>query len=290
MAIPEGYRLLTAEDIGKVFGVDLETTVYIDTGVSLSMSEDYFVKDQTTNLTNFLQASNLYDPGYEWYIPRIDANLNYNLIWEGSVGWIINSDYDPVSASEGLEVTSFNTDYSWNNWFYVKDIVNPYSIKIKNKEGIKLLTKDKKLTDDVTVTIDESLLGGGSSGGVDLDYGITFCIRSNSFTFGSGFSYSLDYGNTWQYTEPSSDPDEIYSYAAFIEANKGFQSSGDYISTEKFACILVRFSTAQASVDVRSNAGCIKLYGDNSYQVYLLTADSYAYIEVTLSASGGGSD
>lgn len=34
-----------------------------------------------------------------------------------------------------------------------------YNINITNKNGIKLLTKDKKLIDDVKITIDKSLLG-----------------------------------------------------------------------------------------------------------------------------------
>lgn len=161
---------------------------------------------------------------------------------------------------------------------------------IKNKAGITLKTKGKKCEEDLVVKVDESLLGGGSSGGVDLDYEIGFKIDSNSGTFGTGFSYSLDYGKTWEYIVPTGDPDEQYTYSATIYANKGFQSSGDYIPTEKFACILLRFNTSNASVSVSSNGGYIKLYGDNSYQVYLITAESFMSMTVTLSASGGGAD
>lgn len=66
-----------------------------------------------------------------------------------------------------------------------KEATDPYTIKIKNKEGIKLLTKDKTIefNDDVKITIDESLLGGGSS--YDVYKGET---ESNAPTGGGGGS------------------------------------------------------------------------------------------------------
>ena len=181
MAIPSGYRLLTAEDVGKVFGTDLELEVYYDTDVEIS-NESYFVQGQITNLTNFLQADYTFDDGYETYIRKIHGPND--TIWEISLQW---QAINPETISEGLEITSFNTDYDWNTWFYVKDKADPYSITIKNKEGIKLLTKDKTIefTDDVKITIDESLLGGGGSETKQLT------IKWSGGNY-SGFYYSVD--------------------------------------------------------------------------------------------------
>lgn len=140
MAIPKGYRLLTAEDIGKVFGVDLETTLYIDTDVEIS-NESYFIQGKTTDLTNFMQASKLYDSGYEFYMSRISwssittGGMETDLAWEGSLGWV-NTQESPIIADTGLEITSFNTDYNWNTWFYVKDKADPKEQFITDMNGL----------------------------------------------------------------------------------------------------------------------------------------------------------
>ena len=42
-------------------------------------------------------------------------------------------------------------------------------IKIKDKKGIKLKTKDKFVTEDINVLVDESILGGGGSGGLQIE-------------------------------------------------------------------------------------------------------------------------
>ena len=76
-----------------------------------------------------------------------------------------------------------------------------YNINITNKDGIKLLTKDKKLTDDVTITIDESLLGGDTEeydgswetvGGFTAVFAETYATPADYVTY-----YSLDNGLTW---------------------------------------------------------------------------------------------
>lgn len=310
--VPEGYRLLTSEDEGKTFGVDLESKIYIDSSVTpntFTSASDYIplVIFENTNLEIFIN-----DPMDSERSVGIFAFSTYNggtptdgyPLYSDSSGVWTSSNVDLVNNLEltytikevyfGGTFSGSNIEVEENTWLYVKDYIpDPYTITIKNKNGIELLTKDQLLTDTVKIKVDESLLGGessgGSGGGVDLDYNITIKICSNSGTFGTGFEYSLDYGKTWEYIVPTGDPDEQYTYSATIYANKGFQSSGDNIQTEKFACILLRFSTSQASVGVSSNAGYIKLYGNNSYQVYLITTDSYAEVEVTLSPSGGAS-
>lgn len=171
MAIPEGYRLLTSADVGKTFGVDLELDVYFDNEATIPL----YTKNIA--LTNFMSLTFGTDaPPWDDYGEAVRRNgvsidtpsthyiydyfeggesFNYTPYW-----W--NTSY---TFTENTEITSFNTDGNWNTWFYVKDKSDPYSIKIKNKEGIKLLTKDKTIeyTDDVKITIDESLLGGGEA-------------------------------------------------------------------------------------------------------------------------------
>ena len=128
MAIPSGYRLLTAEDIGKVFGVDLELEVYIDD--SVTPIDSIFVNNTTINLTNFIHTTKTYDEaGYEAYVPQIflndDGLFQFN-------AWFINN---PFTMSSGLSVSSYNTDISnWNNFFYVKDkSEDPKGIVSKSK-------------------------------------------------------------------------------------------------------------------------------------------------------------
>lgn len=207
MAIPQGYRLLTAEDVGKVFGVDLELGVYIDTEISLTNSSSIFTYNKTNNLTNFIQSSYLYNPGYEANVAKIECTQTDNyILWEESVGGWYVAYGNIITMFESTEITSFNTEIeNWNTWFYVKDKFNPYNIKIKNKEGIKLITKDKTIefTDDVKITIDESLLGGGGS--EETGYTLTLNQYSNEtkykyYPFGDtsgGFQYRIN-GGEWQ--------------------------------------------------------------------------------------------
>ena len=155
MAIPNGYRLLTAEDVGKVFGVDLERVVYCDTNViPISTS-----RNDPVYLTNFAHQTNAMGEVEVCYILKNGVMDGYQTPMYEFGTWKNES----IEMNENMSVTSYHTDVEWNNWLYVKDIevADPYSIKIKNKEGIKLLTKDKDIhfSDDVKITIDESLLG-----------------------------------------------------------------------------------------------------------------------------------
>ena len=174
MAIPNGYRLLTSQDVGKVFGTDLELEVYIDTSISIdSIRTSFSIMnfDEDINLTNFLvfrRESN--SDGDEYYYAYIKDSsntyiINYNL--DKATYWWALSQY---TFTENVEITSFNTDGNWNTWLYVKDKADPYTITISNKSGITLLVEGKYLTKDITILLDKSLFGeesGGGSGGTN---------------------------------------------------------------------------------------------------------------------------
>ena len=126
---------------------------------------------------------------YESGMPSLGAEMNIiaenktikiSEVYGGSLSSSASFDF-----AEGYSLASNGTENSLNYWIFNTpntmsnysgkfiltegDIYltssNPYNIVIKNKEGIKLLTKDKTIefTDDVKVTIDESLLGGGEA-------------------------------------------------------------------------------------------------------------------------------
>ena len=91
------YRLLTADDVGKVFGVDLELEVFIDTSYELASNSDIFQIDKTINLTNFLISSDLYSEGYGFNMSRLDLYyfttggdyVHVSPLWEGSIDWCV---------------------------------------------------------------------------------------------------------------------------------------------------------------------------------------------------------
>ena len=110
-----------------------------------------------------------------------DVSANDGTTYTGT--FVLNSGYaiDTIVYGDGGAGCTLS-GYTENNFSLVagvggiygtltittKEAINPYSIKIKNKEGIKLLTKDKTIefTDDVKITVDESLLGG--EGGTNI--------------------------------------------------------------------------------------------------------------------------
>lgn len=166
MAIPNGYRLLTIDDVGKVFGVDLEPSIFIDSSATLTNSiiTASFVGLNSSN--NFIRGVYMED-GFEYQIEFNYGTYSYFFfVTHGGFNQDNVAEINAVSNINGtITAVGYSNDDDWNNWLYVKDKADPYNIKIKNKEGIKLLTKDKTIefTDDVKVTIDESLLGGGEA-------------------------------------------------------------------------------------------------------------------------------
>ena len=181
--IPEGYRLLTAEDVGKVFGIDLEVTVYV------YFENDYV--DFPSFWSSQKQLTDFITYNYAGYLGGAYISFDSGIISGADNLWLnATPPFEYCTITEGTELTTFNTDADWNTWLYVKDIevADPYSIKIKNKEGIKLLTKDKTIefTDDVKVTIDESLLGGGEA---EPPYTLNLTLGGNNYNV---VSYSID--------------------------------------------------------------------------------------------------
>lgn len=150
MAIPEGYRLLTAEDVGKVFGKDLELVVHIDTSV-------------TPNILNDTSAiSNMFLTNFLWYNQWMNSStglathVDYK-IYSTYSGYVVNGtkvDGTVVTTNgrlticdtsvfklkelllrEWLTINSYYTDTNWNNFFYVKDI-NPKAQFISDMDGL----------------------------------------------------------------------------------------------------------------------------------------------------------
>lgn len=110
MAIPNGYRLLTSDDVGKTFGTDLESIAYFDTSVILTGAESYFATDVEIPLIDGLL--NTYGGS--------NANIllnNYGvseLVWEASSGWRISNIDMGTSVNT---VGNFNDSITenWNN-------------------------------------------------------------------------------------------------------------------------------------------------------------------------------
>lgn len=133
MAIPNGYRLLTAEDVGKVFGTDLELEVYIDTYTFPSIS---ITQNTTINLTNFMTYTLFYDDnigegGMIYYLNELIFNM----------GWFMNE--DNLTTTNGLKVETYYTDSDWNDFFYVKDKSDPKTQFITDMDGLAKSIVDK---------------------------------------------------------------------------------------------------------------------------------------------------
>ena len=118
--------------------------------------------------------------GAEMYIIAENKTIKISEVYGGSLSAAASFDF-----AEGYSLASNGTENSLNYWIFNTPNVmsnysgkfvltegdvyltssNPYSIKITTANGIKLLTKNKtiKFTDDVKITIDESLLGGGGA-------------------------------------------------------------------------------------------------------------------------------
>ena len=176
-SIPEGYRLLTSEDVGKTFGVDLESKIYIDSSVipnTFTSASDYIplVIFENTSLEIFIndpldQERNVGIFAFSTYNGETPTD-GYTLYSDASGDWT-SSNVDLVNNLEltytikevyfGGTFSGSNIEVEENTWLYVKDYIpDPYVITIKNENGIELLTKDQLLTDTVKIKVDESLL------------------------------------------------------------------------------------------------------------------------------------
>lgn len=138
MAIPNGYRLLTAEDIGKTFGVELELDVYIN-------SDEYpistFPTGTSAEITNFAEVKWEYEAGFE-------QNMHVIYIENSAVfkaGWIFTNAYGSniYTMSNNVKVESYNTNTDWNTWFYVKDKSDPKTQFITDMDNLAKSIVDK---------------------------------------------------------------------------------------------------------------------------------------------------
>lgn len=240
MAIPNGYRLLTANDVGKTFGVDLESIVYFDTSVTPNA---VFNEYSATNLTNFMKSTySFFDP------PDSNCNAIYfgtsiltfiyldNVYSSSDTPW----EMDSYTFTESLEITSYYTDTNWNNFFYVKDIevTNPYTIKIKNKNGIILKTANKLCTENITLVLDESLFEPTGP--------VLTLICDSDVLNSSNYQYSIDSGTTWnQFTSETMILKNVETIKFSSPEGEGFGNYGYHLY----------IGTTSGAADIDDNQG-----------------------------------
>lgn len=127
MAIPDGYRLLTANDVGKTFGVELESTVYFDTSVRPGILGGGFYA------TNFIVYSAAPD---DTDIPRITVSSS-------RVYYNSSFTQESYTFSSNLEITEYESSVDWNNWFYVKETATPKEQFISDMNSLGKSITDK---------------------------------------------------------------------------------------------------------------------------------------------------
>lgn len=223
--IPAGYRLLTVEDVGKVFDVDLEPIIYFDTSADMSG-----INTSETWIGGVIESP-LRD--------QLTMVFNGVLVWDKryasvpSPYWI----YDTYTIPSGTEITSyFTSGASWNNTFlYIKEKAkeptNPYLIKIKNKSGIILKTANKLCIENITLVLDESLFENNGNE-EQSSFTLTLICDSNTLN-NSGYTYSIDGGSTYSEFTATNIILENVTNIIFKESNAGLRrlwigtSSGD---------------------------------------------------------------
>ena len=153
--IPEGYRLLTAEDVGKVFGIDLEVTVYV------YFENDYV--DFPSFWSSQKQLTDFITYNYAGYLGGAYISFDSGIISGADNLWLnATPPFEYCTITEGTELTTFNTDADWNTWLYVKDKADPktqfisdmndLSDSINNKAGSsgkKTIKEMKSLVDGI---------------------------------------------------------------------------------------------------------------------------------------------
>ena len=204
--IPEGYRLLTSADIGKVFGVDLEPSIFIDTSATLTNSiiTASFVALDSSNedldSSNDLIRGAYVEDGWGY---QIEFNYGiYSYHYFVKLGEFDQEYVDEINSISNINGTitavGYNGNDSWNTWLYVKDIEasDPYNIT-STRPKITINCKGKIMTKDLTITREfwdgsyEEVVNGYT---VTLQLG-TYLSR-NPFTSDTGYTYSIDGGVT----------------------------------------------------------------------------------------------
>lgn len=295
MSIPNGYRLLTSADIGKVFGTDLESMVYFDEDITPTFN---LTSIGSLNLTNFCKEE-------RDYLPYAEAEISSGIYLNGS-GYIyyeLAGMFSPTEADlSGVEITSFNTDYNWNNWLYVKDIeeediedekvivtkskLTTLGDKVRRIKG----TSTKYTLDQINEELDNVSSGGGSSGGVDLEETMYFIIGTDSAS-AVGITYSNDYGKTWNYIDFTADPYGNFTKSLRIECNKGLNmaidSSGGY---SKYGMILIKSPGIISSLTSNMSGTNAFRFTGISQGFILLSRGNLETTFVATFSGGGGAD
>lgn len=248
MAIPEGYRLLTSADIGKVFGVDLEPSIFIDTSATLTNSIITASCVRLDSYNDFILGAYIED-GFEYQIQfRYETQYATHFVQFGEFYQDIVDNINAISNINGtITAVGYSNDDNWNNWLYVKDIevADPYSIKIKNKEGIKLLTKDKDIhfDDDVKITIDESLLGGGEAKKYN------FTLYQDIDTGGNSDQYYSVDGGAFEVV-PYADNSVSLTGNTLVIFSKNYRTTDVYVTGGSFVGIKYKTSSTRYYVVV----------------------------------------
>lgn len=203
MAIPNGYRLLTKDDVGKVFGVNLETTAY-------AYFENGYVEFPTfwevdKQLTDFITYN------YEGDMGGAFISF-YSGVVSGADNLWLNATppFETCTIAEGTELTTFNTNADWNTWFYVKDIIEKVIItkskitnladKVRAKAGTSINYTIDAMADAVEnlqVGVNEETLYTSLN---EMTFGVGYTLTLNVGTDilnDSNYTYSLDDGSTW---------------------------------------------------------------------------------------------
>ena len=194
MAIPEGYRLLTVEDVGKVFGVDLEPSIFIDSSATLTNSiitASFVALDNSNvdlNSSNDLIVGAYVEDGWGYQIEFNYGIYSYHFFVKlGEFDQEYVDELNSVSNINGtITAVGYNNDDSWNNWLYVKDVdpktqfitgMNALAESIVNKAGSsgkKTIKEMKTLVDGLKtefVTQEKTVTPTKSSQAVTPDSG-----------------------------------------------------------------------------------------------------------------------
>lgn len=275
------YRLLNADDVGKVFGVDLETTAYV------YFESDYvdiaYLGTSEIQLTDFITYNYSGDMG--------GAYISFGLSVSGADNLWVNGtpSFETCTIAEGTKLTTFYANTDWNTWFYVKDKAEPYNITISTTDETVLNTKDKVCTENITIKVDESLLGSGGSENSDvtLDNQVKVNLLSDNDNLQYG-QYSIDYGKTWIPITIGSH--SMYNYGATIDVEIGVNlltdSSG---GSQKYAVVLIKFSSILNSFTSENSYNSVASINNISscYALFVKQTTSPANFVLTFSLAGG---
>ncbi len=211
--IPSGYRLLNENDNGKIFGVDLEPTIYIDNtayvepdigagSFYLYLGADFLgpLVSSCVFYEFFYSESSSGSVTIRFNCHHIEGNSPLtNKIYDGS-NWI-NGTYVDITQpltlykTTGSISTSVSGVYDLINWLYVKDKVeepeeeqDPYNIKLIEPK-LTIHCEGATMEKDIVVTVDTVEEWDGSYTESDTDPSVSGYTVTLEGTFDYGGSY-----------------------------------------------------------------------------------------------------